>query len=612
MSEPNAHSSPPHDSSVPSNEGGESDLSPPESSPSGSSPSEQLAELLGLHIPIPTYTPPEGDEALDMGTGSPVETEPWRGQGRDGMDADESSLADLFQERLEQRSPQAPPKQSFSPPPSPLPPPDVIRPTVVSSPRESSSPPAEGDMDLLQDILVRPELQEFRRRLEKLEGQTAELGTAQRIAGADVEALRDRVRALRENMDETIVQLIHGMVDDRFARLEQDWQRQIDRYLGQYLEQYFEQYFEQSFQRYLDDYFGDYFDKYFGQSMDREWSRIRERVAQQIDEQLKGQVGQWVRQMGDRVTHLENQMAEVTVTLATALRSLQDVSPDFAMGVRLAEVERQLKGLTQNLATFAGGLGVGAEAGIGADADSAGAADVDPTDADTADADTGTRADVRVGAGADTEAISTLAELKILMVEDGTIAADSPIPAPAQDPLSEVEVSLQLGQLEAELRSLNQTIGELGEELGDRQDPVVEDMALGDRLERAELRLTRLTQVLTVLVQGLRRRSAVWDQGGELGDRLERVELELGQLTVRVVELSENLPLEIAPPKEPEVSMLSSSLSIRVKGVDPRWTVSEPWSEPWSEQESDGAEEEPEEPEEAADQDLWGEEGEEP
>ncbi len=348
-------------------------------------------------------------------------------------------------------------------------------------------------MDLLQDILVRPELEEFRSRISALEDRTGRLDDGQQGLGSEV-------ASLREEMDAAIAQVINQMVDERFAQLETDWRQRIDAY--------FQEIFASQFQMYFQDHLA------------REWPKLAGRMAELLGRQL--------HRVNSRLDMLELQMGEVTGTLSLVLRSLQDISPDFQMGIRLAAVEQQLSGLTKNLASFAQGVS-----------------------SDTL------------------EAQDTLSDLRTMMVADGTLSSEEPFPEPPTE-WSDAEVGVHLGIVEQDLGRLGNTVVELNAELSDRQGPFEESIALGGRLGQAEQRLSRLTHILTALIRELREQSSSpWGADSELAERLKNIEMELADLASRMVDLADNLP----EPGDDEEERVSSSLSIRVKGVDPRWTA---------------------------------------
>ena len=356
---------------------------------------------------------------------------------------------------------------------------------------------------MLQDILVRPELAEFRGRLDSLEGHTAELDSAQQSLGVEM-------GELRQYMEQAIAQVINQLVDERFAQLEIDWRSRIDSY------------FQQSFQG--------LFTEYFERHIEQQWPKL----AGQLAQQLAGQMNR----INGRLGLLESRLEEVSTTLQTTVRSLRDISPDFEAGVRMVEVEKKLKGLTQHLASLAGGLG--------------------------------------------TDTLETYADLRTMVAKDGTAANMPTSPKPS----SPVETKVHLELVEQDLTQLGGDVEGLNQELGRHETPLPESMGVGSRLAAAEERLKQLTFALVAIVQLLQQRPDQWEQDSNWSDRLKNLEQDLGALSNQVTQLSLNLPEAV---DEPE--MVSSSLSIRVKGVDPQWNSPEQWDDEKDEDWEVGAEE---------------------
>ncbi len=92
----------------------------PDGDGESSSASEQLAQLLGLHIPIPTYTPPEGPpEELEFKPGSKVDIEPFQRPQRSPAANNDQSLTEIYQKQVDQRPQKTAPEVEFRPPPPP-------------------------------------------------------------------------------------------------------------------------------------------------------------------------------------------------------------------------------------------------------------------------------------------------------------------------------------------------------------------------------------------------------------------------------------------------------------------------------------------------------------
>ena len=519
MSEPNAQfpgspeGSHPSDGTTPSNQGDR----PTPPAQDEESASAQLAKLLGLHLPIPTYTPPDGPpEELDLPSGAPVEFEPWPSPPSEPVDA-EQSLSALFEERTSEKrsAPASPPPSQPSPPPILPSPPKPSSAPLPSPPPTPSAEPLGDSVDLLQDILVRPELQEFRGRLDNLEEHTAELDSSQKNLGEAIDLLQNDMEsslasvisqdAIHQLVDDrlktSIARVVNQLVDKRFIQLEVDWRKRIDGY------------FQQSFQT----LFVEYFDRY----VEKQGPKVLSRLAQQLSKQTI--------QINSRLDRLESQMVQTTAMLNTILSSLRDVSPDFETGLRLAAVEQKLVHLTRKLRALANGL----------------------------------RPDT----------LPTVADLQRLMVEDGTAQEGQPLPK-VEAQLSEAEVGLRLGLVEQDLDQLRDAVGTLGQELGDREEALPDSLAVGDRLGRIETRLDHLKRASTVLARSLQGRAGEWAQVRELRGRLEQVEQGLGQLAEQMAELSANM---LSMSDEP--AMVDSSLSIRVRGVDPRWSAPSEWDD---------------------------------
>ncbi|MGD1937469.1 MAG: hypothetical protein ACFCA4_07945 [Cyanophyceae cyanobacterium] len=459
-----------------------------------SSASEQLAQLLGLHIPIPSYTPPDGPpEELEFKPSSKVEIEAFQLPQR-SPPPDNESLTEIYQRQVAQRPPQSESEVDFRPAPRPTPVPAPTQiPASLSELAETQLPKKGlGDsVNVLQDILVRPELKEFRGRLESLEDHTAKLDSAQKNLGA-------QMGDLRQEIDQAIAQVINQLVDERFAQLETDWRSRIDLY------------FQESFQG--------LFTEYFERHIEQRWPKLVGRLAQQLAGQMN--------RINGRLDLLESRVQEMSTTLDTTVRSLRDISPDFEAGVRIGEVEKRLKGLTQNLASLAGGLGA--------------------------------------------DSLAAYSELQKMMAEDGITEETNQL----SEPVSPEETMVQLEEVEHNLGQLGNGIQELNEEIDRHEEPLPDSMGAGNRLKKIEERLKQLTFALVAIVQILQQRPEQWAQDPELGDRLRFVEQELGMLSDQVTYLSQSLP---EAPEEPE--MVSSSLSIRVKGVDPRWNASQQWGD---------------------------------
>ncbi|MEM9245619.1 MAG: hypothetical protein AAGA67_07765, partial [Cyanobacteria bacterium P01_F01_bin.153] len=267
---------------------------------------------------------------------------------------------------------------------------------------------------------------------------------------------------------------------------------------------------------------------YFERYIEQQWPKLAGRLAQQLAGQMN--------RINSRLNMLESRVEEVSTTLQTTVRSLRDISPDFEAGVRMVEVEKKLKGLTQHLASLAGGL------------------------------------------GADT--LAAYSDLRAMMAEDGTAEEGDPPPTP----VSPVETKVQLELVERDLGQLGSNVENLNQELERHEEPLPESMAVGSRLQRAEERMKQLTFALVAIVQILQQRPEQWEQDPAWGDRLKNLEQDLNALATQVTNLSLILP---EASSEPE--MVNSSLSIRVKGVDPQWNEPEQWDD--EENWEDGAEE---------------------